>query len=119
MIYTLELDSRDPAARQCAVALESFLGKLSHDGDDSSGGKGAALSFTWASMADDTKAHQVNRKLKQYVDTGASCLAGNSCFGIATDKAWVGSLPLQASLLVVPSGILMKSRLWRINWVDS
>ena len=46
----------------------------------------------------------MSRKLNQQVESGKKVLQGLEDLGIATDKAWVGSLPLQASLLVVPSG---------------
>ncbi len=60
--------------------------------------------FQWTTLQDDLSPNAVNRKLYKYVQSGRRVLSGNTEFGIATDKAWVGSLPLQASLLVVPSG---------------
>ena len=90
------------------VALEGLLWKQSMQ--KSSAKDGSPLTFKWASLLDDTTSAMVSRKLKQYVDSGFRGTAGNICWGLATDKAWVGSLPLQASLLVVPDGMAVVAR---------
>jgi hypothetical protein len=88
----------------CGCIFERIVGQASQI-KAKSAGPTCGVTFKWLALNDGLKPNQVARKLCQHVAVGRILLQGHHDLGVATDKGWVGTLPLQPTLFVLANNV--------------